>query len=103
MKNSESPSSAPSYSGHVRNGVVVLDDQVLLPEGQLVRVELLLESSEGPSEPVSDNREERVRRLRELFSQWDEEDARLTNAEADLLRAALEAHHGLQFGLPMLD
>jgi hypothetical protein len=28
-----------SYQGHVRNGTIVLDDQIELPEGTLVRIE----------------------------------------------------------------
>jgi hypothetical protein len=38
-----------TYRGHIRNGVVVLDDQPALPEGAKVSVELLA----GPEEVSS--------------------------------------------------
>ena len=36
------------YRGHVKNGVVVLDSSVSLPDGAEVRVELLAAEAEGP-------------------------------------------------------
>ena len=36
------------YRGHVKNGVVVLDPTVELPEGVEVRVEIAASESEGP-------------------------------------------------------
>ncbi len=38
------------YRGHVRNGVVVLDNPVPLPEGAEVRVDLVESPKTGPSE-----------------------------------------------------
>ncbi len=36
------------YRGHVKNGVVILDPPVALPDGAEVRVELLPAETEGP-------------------------------------------------------
>ncbi len=43
-----------TYRGHVRNGVVVLDEPVELPDGAAVRVELAEEqpACEEPREPM---------------------------------------------------
>ena len=43
-----------TFQGHVKNGVVLLDDDITLPEGAEVRVEVVLKrasttSSEGPA------------------------------------------------------
>jgi hypothetical protein len=86
-----------SYTGHVENGVIVLDASIRLPEGQAVRVEplnvLLTES----------DRSDRVRQLKQLFHQWTEEDSNLSEEEADRLRVALEENGGLRFRSPDLD
>jgi hypothetical protein len=100
MKQSATPSPAPPYLGHIKDGVVILDADVSLPDGQAVRVELLAAAS---GTPVDAESEERVRRLRESFAQWTEEDARLSDADADLLRAALAEHRGVQFRSPSQD
>jgi len=42
-----------TYRGHVLNGVVVLDDQVALPDGAIVSVELL--STSESQRPDGDN------------------------------------------------
>jgi len=39
-----------TYRGHVKNGVVLLDDAVSLPEGAVVRVELIDDLSQAPNE-----------------------------------------------------
>jgi hypothetical protein len=85
------------YTGHVKNGVIVLDAQVNLDEGQAVRVEPLSNA------PLDAQRAERIRQLQQLFSAWTVEDGRLTDEEADRLRAALEQHRGLGFRSPALD
>ncbi len=36
------------YTGHVQNGVVVLDEDAQLPEGAAVRVELLAPAADEP-------------------------------------------------------
>ena len=46
------------------------------------------------------DRMERVRQLQSLFQQWTEEDALLSNEEADRLRLALNNSQGLQFRVP---
>lgn len=40
-----------TYTGHVRNGVVVLDEPVRLQEGAQVRVEVLGEANREPLHP----------------------------------------------------
>jgi hypothetical protein len=91
MKDAETPSSAASYTGHVKDGVVVFDSPVTLPEGQAVRVEPLGDV------PVNQERMDKVRRLQELFAQWTEEDGKLSEEEADRLHAALERSPRLRF------
>jgi hypothetical protein len=94
------PSNAASgqaYTGVVKNGVIVLDAQVILEEGQTVRVEPLANAA------LDAQRAERVRQLQMLFAEWTEEDGRLTDEEADCLRRALEQHGGLGFRSPALD
>ncbi len=100
MKNSESTPSPPSYLGHVKNGVIVLDTNVPLQDGQAVRVEPL---ASGADTPLDSERAERVRMLQELFTAWTEEDAQLTDEEADRLRNALEQDRGLRLRSPGLD
>lgn len=97
MKPTEHPSSGASYIGHVKNGVVVLDVQVPFPEGQAVRVEPLTKAN------LDREREDRVRQLQHLFSEWTEEDGKLSDEEADRLRAALEVSRGLGFRSPGVD
>jgi hypothetical protein len=97
MKNSESTPPARSYLGHVRNGIIVLDTDVPLQDGQAVRVEPL---ASGADTPIDAERAERVRRLQQLFTAWTEEDAQLTDEEADRLRNALEQDRGLRLGSP---
>lgn len=95
MNPTETISPAPSYIGHVRNGLVVLDADTSLAEGQAVRVEPL--ASEATLEA---DRMERVRKLQSLFAQWTKEDAQLSDEKADCLRLALEQNQGLEFGVP---
>jgi hypothetical protein len=96
MKHSEHSSSA-SYPGHVKNGVVVLDIQVPLPEGQPVRVEPVAQRT------LDQERADRVRQLQYLFSEWTEEDGKLPDEEADRLHAGLEEGRGLGFRAPTVD
>ena len=48
-------------------------------------------------------RADRLRRLQQLFAEWTDEDARLSDEEADRLQSALEENHGLRFRSPKLD
>ena len=89
--------SAQTYTGHVKNGVIVLDAQVTLDEGQAVRVEPLTDS------PLAALQAQRVHQLQELFAEWTEEDGRLTDEDADRLRTALQQNRGLGFRSPALD
>jgi hypothetical protein len=97
MEKTERQPLPQSYTGHVENGVIVLDAPIRLPEGQAVRVEplnvVLTES----------DRSDRVRQLKQLFHQWTEEDSNLSEEEADRLRVALEENRGLRFRSPDLD
>ena len=95
MSPTETLSPPPSYIGHVRNGVVVLDQNAPLAEGQAVRVEPVASPA-----MLDADRMERVRQLQSLFQQWTEEDALLSNEEADRLRLALNNSQGLQFRVP---
>jgi hypothetical protein len=87
-----------SYIGHVKNGVVVLDSNVVLTDGQAVRVEPLPASA-----PQKHEREDRVRRLQRVLAEWTEEDSKLSDEEADRLHSALAQNHGLSFRSPLLD
>lgn len=95
MKPTDNASQA--YTGHVKNGVIVLDGQVNLNEGQTVRVEPLAQG------PVDGERAERVRQLQQLFAQWTDEDGKLSDEEADRLRAALDQSRGLSLRSSALD
>jgi hypothetical protein len=100
MKNSEPNSPASSFTGHVKNGVIVLDVNIDLQDGLPVRVEPL---ASGQGAQIDLSRAEHVRRVQELFAQWTEEDGKLSDEEAGRLRTALEESRGLQFGAPMLE
>jgi hypothetical protein len=100
MKNAETHSSESSYIGHVKNGVVVLDPQVPLTDGQAVRVEPL---GSGAERHLDTARADRVRQLQELFAEWTEEDGKLSDEEADRLHVALGQSRGLSFRSPNLD
>ena len=97
MNPTETFSPSPTYIGHVRNGVIVLDQNASLNEGQTVRVEPVASPT-----MLDADRMERVRKLQSLFEQWTEEDAQLSIEEADRLRLALDQSQGLQFGVPEL-
>jgi len=100
MKTSQMDSSAVSYLGHVKNGVVVLDETASLKEGQAVRVEPL--GQEIGAEPASDCGA-RVHQLEQLFATWTEEDGHLSEEDADRLDAALEQSRGLGFRSPTIN
>ena len=91
MNPTETLSAPSSFTGHVRNGVVILDTLVKLSEGQAVRIE-----------PMADTTE-RVFQLKQLFDQWTREDAQLTLDEADRLHIALEQSRGMTFRSPDLN
>ena len=97
MNPTETLSPVPSYIGHVRNGLVVLDADASLVEGQAVRVEPLVSEA-----TLESDRMERVRKLQSLFEQWTQEDAQLSDEEADCLRLALDQNQGLEFQVPDL-
>jgi len=83
--------------GHVKNGVIVLDTQIKLDEGQTVRVEPLTHAS------LDAERANRVQQLRQLVATWTEEDGRLSDEEADRLHSALEQNRRLSFRSSALD
>ena len=91
MNPTETLSAPSSFTGHVRNGVVILDTLVELSEGQAVRIEPMPEVTE------------RVLQVQQLFDQWTREDAQLTLDEADRLHIALEQSRGLEFRSPDLN
>ena len=100
MSATENPSRASSYIGHVKNGVVVVDAEVPLNEGQAVRVEPL---EQGVGSELTKAHAERVRQLQQLFAQWTEEDDRLPDEEADRLQAALDQNPRLNIRPSNLD
>lgn len=100
MNHPETQTSASAFIGHVKNGVVVLDPQVALKDGQAVRVELL---GQGAEAQFDAERADRIRQLQQLFSEWTEEDGKLSDEEADSLHVALDRNPGLGFRSPMLD
>ena len=84
MKSTEalSPSSS-SYLGHVKNGVVVLDVQASLNEGEAVRIEPLNKETQ-----ITREQADRLAQLQRAFAEWTEEDGKLSDEEADCLHAA---------------
>ena len=49
-----------TYRGHVKNGVVLLDDAVSLPEGAAVQIELIGDLSPAPEEEAGPTLYERL-------------------------------------------
>lgn len=98
MKPSETLPPASYFVGHMRHGVVILDHPIPLPEGQPVRIEPL-----APQASVDEARADQLRRMHTLFAQWDEEDSKLSDEEADRLRIALQQNRGLSFRTAQLD
>jgi hypothetical protein len=90
----------PPLIGHVKNGVVVLDVQGCLLDGQSVRVEPV---DEIQITPVDAERAKRVHELQRLFGEWNEEDGKLSEDEADRLQCALAQNGRLAFRAPSLD
>jgi hypothetical protein len=94
------PLSAPtSYRGHVKNGVVILDTEVMLSEGQEVRVEPLHPNSQ----PVGDAQAVQLDEMKKVFAQWDEEDNQVPDEVAEEFHQSLQENHGLSFRTPKLD
>jgi hypothetical protein len=100
MNPPQPPPSATSYTGYVKNGVIVLDTNAGLVEGQAVRVVPL-----GEQEQIGREKEsaERMRQLQLLFAEWTDEDGKLSDKEADCLRAALIQNRGIGFRSPVVD
>ena len=101
MNPTETASAPSSYTGHVKNGVVVLDTGIPFSEGQAVRVERLT-----PRDDVSaadGERAELLARMKQAFDTWTEEDSKLSDEEADRLHIALEQNRGLSFRTPTLN
>lgn len=99
MNSLESPSAFPAYRGHVKNGVVVLDTEIPLSEGQEVRVEPIPPKGQHDT----DARAAKIEEMKRLFAQWDEEDGQLSDEEADRLHIAIQQNRGLSFRTPKLD
>jgi len=79
----------------MKNRVIVLDSDSSLHEGQAVRVE--------PIGEVPNACADRIHELQRLFAEWTKEDGLLSEAEADLLRDALEQSNRLRLRTPTLD
>ena len=91
----------PSYIGHVRNGLVVLDADASLAEGQAVRVEPLQVSS-AEAGGMDAELAARVQKIRAIFEQWSQEDSEVSPEVAEEFHLALEANRGLEFQTPDL-
>lgn len=93
------PINAPptTYLGHVKDGVIILDTQVVLAEGQAVRVEPVREV--GPTSGSAE-RDQQLQAMKNIFTQWDEEDRSLTDEEAERLQIALACSRGLSLRVP---
>ena len=100
MNPPQPPSSATSYTGYVKNGVIVLDTNAGLVEGQAVRVVPLGEQEQIGREKKS---AERMRQLQQLFAEWTDEDGKLSDEDADRLRAALIQNRGIGLRSPVVD
>ena len=72
----------------------MLDKAVDLADGQAVRIEPL-----PPSESTTNeiDRKQRISELKRLFETWTDEDACMTDAQADCLHQALKENRGLEF------
>jgi len=97
MNHPEIQTSESGFLGHVRNGVVVFDAHVALKDGQTVRVEPIGQDVEERVDT------ERIRQLKQLFDAWTEEDGKLADEQADVLRVALDRDSGIGFRSPKLD
>ena len=101
MNPSETLSPSPSYIGHVRNGIVVLDADASFIEGQAVRVEpLQVPSTEAGG--MDSELAARVQKIRTIFEQWTQEDSHVSPEVAEEFHLALEANRGLEFQTPDL-
>jgi hypothetical protein len=96
VKHSENRADDSAYIGHVKNGIIVLDSQPPLKEGQAVRIEPL--PQEAPPDELA--RADRARRLQQLFADWTDEDGKLSDEEADRLQVALMQSRGLALRSP---
>jgi hypothetical protein len=97
MDTSHTQPPAPSYIGHVKNGVIVLDGKAPLTEGQTVRVEPLDQRAGGEQ---AEDWAESIRELRRLFDEWTDEDGRLPDENTDRLQEALDQSRGLTLQSP---
>ena len=101
MNPAETLSPVPSYVGHVRNGLVVLDADASLIEGQAVRVEpLQVPSAEAGR--MDAELSARVQKMRTIFEQWTQEDSQVSPEVAEEFHRALETNRGLEFQTPNL-
>jgi hypothetical protein len=98
MKPSEILPSALTLVGHVKNGVIVVDGAVNLPEGQAVRIEPL--AGESRAGTLSDGLSNQLQEMKALFAQWDEEDSLVPEETAEDFHRSLERHRGLHFRAP---
>jgi hypothetical protein len=88
------PTSGMSHRGHVRNGVVVLDIPISMANGQAVEVIPIVQESSTVDEV---ERTQQLKRMKEIFAQWAEEDRDLSDEDADVLERALKENRGIRF------
>ena len=100
MKPSEALPLAAPFFGLVKNGVIVVNTNVRLTEGQAVRIEPV--GPEGQS-PISTERAEELEQLRNLFAQWDVEDNEIADGDSESFHESLQKNRGLSLRTPKLD
>ncbi len=90
MHEHETPS-PPRYTGHVKNGVIVLDARAGLSEGRAVQVE--------PLDPTAATQERLARygRAFQAIEAWSREDPDYTERVATKLAEELPPDHGVRF------
>ena len=88
------PIPGTSQRGHVRDGIVVLDMPISMEDGQAVEVIPIVRESSTVDEI---ERTQQLKRMKETFAQWAEEDRDLTEHDADVLERALNENRGIRF------
>lgn len=85
-----------TYTGLIKNGMVVFDKKVSLVEGTPVRVEAVQQPYDIEAE------RERLRKAFALVEQWDNESPEYNERVADLLAVELAKDRGLKLRQPDL-
>lgn len=90
MKPAMTESSIHPCLGRVKNGVIIIDTPMTLPEGQPVRIEPLALRVVIPTD-------DRLERMKTIFARWDAEDSELSDDESECLQLAIRGNRGILF------